>query len=293
MSGVDTRLCRFSSEKARAPIAGLAALVFLGCLANTQGIQLAQASRLSTPDEFGARRGVRLLPEERDAMRIDLATESFELYTPSTGEIRAGLVWVSPGRSGAPPRQWAQVLDRHGVVWIGANRSGNRRPPPDRVHLSLDAAAHLRASHFDASVPVFVAGFSGGARIASEASLLYPDVFAGGLLIGAADYFRFVRSSDPRWAAWAPTFPEPAPDLLQRARAGGRYVFVTASRDFNRALVRDVYGALVVDGFASAALMEIPDSDHALPSAGCFERSLIELLGKQGSKRLTGVCEPA
>ncbi len=166
-------------------------------------------------------------------------------------------------------------------VWIGANSSGNRRSPPDRIHLALDAAAHLRSLLEDPRARVFVAGFSGGARIASEVALLYSDVFAGGLFLGASDYFRFVRSSDSRWSAWEPTFPPPPAPLLDMARSSGRYVFLVGSRDSNRILVRDVHRAFISDGFTAARFLEVPDLRHALPSAEWFERALVALLSER------------
>jgi len=221
-----------------------------------------------------------LLPDEREALAYELASESFELYVPGTlepGAAAAGLIWVSAGGDGAPPRAWAAVLDRLHVTWIGANGSGNRRSPADRVNLALDASAHLRGLLGD-HPDLYVGGFSGGARIASEAALLYPDVFSGGLFVGAADYFRFVRSSDPRWSAWEPTFPPPSRALLQLPRTRGRYLLFSGDRDSNRTLVRDVHRAMLEDGIAAAEYLEIPDLGHEMPSAPLFERALVRLL---------------
>ena len=276
-------------------IASLGCLTALGCAHATQRIQLTERSHLTAPEEFAVRRGIHLLPIERDGLAYELTAESFEVYVPMSiepGEPRGGLVWVSPGKSGAPPRTWASVLDRHGVVWIGANDSGNRGSPPDRVNLALDAAAHLLRLLEARRAPVFIGGFSGGARIASEVALLYPDVFSGGMFVGAADYFRFVQSSDPRWSAWEPTFPSPPGNLLDLARSRGRYVLLAGSRDFNRTLVRDVHRAYLADGFSAAKLLEVPDLGHELPPPRCFESALVELLSgmSEESRRLASRC---
>jgi len=265
-------------------VALLGCLVVLGCPASTQRIHLTERSPLSDPGEFAARRQIRLSPADRGLLEYALASESFELYLPTSHthrSVRSGLVWVSPGESGAPPRAWAAVLDRLGVVWIGANASGNRRSPPDRSNLALDAAAYLETRLGASEARIFVGGFSGGARIASELALLYPDVFAGGLFIGAVDYFRLVRSSDPRWPAWKATFPSPPAHLLQQARSSGRYVLVVGSQDSNRSLVQDVHRAYVTDGISGARLLEVADLGHELPPSESFEQALVELLSRK------------
>ncbi len=262
-------------------VVGCIGIVAVGCNATTQRLQLAERSAVSNPDEFAARRGIRLLPDELAILSYQLPSESFELYVPAPREFSGeaiGLVWVSAGKSGAPPANWASVLDRYDVHWIGANAAGNQRSPPDRINLALDAAQHLRGLLGHTRARVFVGGFSGGARIASEAALLYPDIFSGALLAGAADYFRFVESSDPRWAAWAPTFPPAAAKLLRLAKARGRYVFVTGTDDSNRTLVQDVSRAYLADGFSFARLIDIPQLGHKMPTPACFERALVELL---------------
>ena len=153
--------------------------------ASTATIRVDRASSLSQPDRFAERRSVELLPTEREALEYDVLDESFELLTPDAGEPSALLVSVSAGRSGSAPSDWLPILRSRRIAWLGPNRSGNRRSPVRRVQLALDAARYLRERY--PGVSCYVAGFSGGARIASELAILYPDVFAGGLLFAAAD----------------------------------------------------------------------------------------------------------
>lgn len=213
--------------------------------------------------------------------RIDWAGgESHQLYPERPGERPpgAGIVWISPSESGAPPRSWEPVLDRLGVVWIGANRAGNRRPVADRIRLALDGASELARRFALEREHVFVAGFSGGARCASEAALHFPDVFAGGLFIGAADFHRWLSSSNPRWKSWQPSFPPPARPLLEVSRTARRFVLMTGENDRNAALVRDVYGGYRDEGFEDVTLLEIPELGHEWPPAPWFERALRALL---------------
>src|SRR5437762_3609794 len=60
---------------------------------------------------------------------IELGQESFQAYVPQhyRPEDPCGLlVWISSGPSGfIPVKKWVEVLDKHHLIWIGANKSGN------------------------------------------------------------------------------------------------------------------------------------------------------------------------
>src|SRR5215217_2526442 len=76
----------------------------------------------------------------------DLAKESFEMYVPGdyTGKEPYGLlVWVNPGPGGGVRREWIDVLDKHKLIWVGANRSGNDRAGWIRLGMALDAAHYV------------------------------------------------------------------------------------------------------------------------------------------------------
>ena len=262
----------------RQPWAIGVALFILACSLSSQTVRLHPGSPLSTPDEFARRREVELLPAERELLTYDVKDETFELFVPATVRDWAGaLVWLGPGASGSPPRAWLPILEERSLLWIGANSAGNRRSPPDRINLALDAADYITRRFGVPGNKLYVGGFSGGARVAAEAALLYPDVFAGGLFIGGADYFRVIRSSDPRWSSWEPAFYAPPPSLLATARECGRYLFVAGTRDFNRYLVRDVHDALAADGFSGTEFIEVPGLGHALPPGEWFDQAASRL----------------
>lgn len=263
----------------------------LRTLAPSQTVHFASRDPSSTLDEF-ARRMRFAPPDEAERRDNDFAieAESFELYVPPRcsdagpaggAEIRrCGLIaWISPHASGHPPPEWQAVLDARGLLWVGANRSGNERALAVRVDLALAGAASVRDRYSLSAQRQYVAGFSGGGRCASVAALLYPDVFAGGLFFGGADFFGPVLLDDGSGRVFAPPFPPPERALQAGVRERGRYVLLTGSRDFNRDEMRAIFRGYQQAGIRGAALLEVPGLGHALPNAAWFERAVTAVDG--------------
>jgi predicted esterase len=153
---------------------------------------------------------------------INLADERFTIYVPAE-KPPAGyglLVFVPPWPEARLPDGWAPVLDRAGVIFVSAARSGNdanvvgRREP-----LALLALQNVLARYPVDRGRVWVGGFSGGSRIAQRLALAYPDVFKGALLNAG---------SDPLGEGAPPTPPK---DLFAQFQAGSRLVLVTGRED--------------------------------------------------------------
>jgi hypothetical protein len=156
------------------------------------------------------------------AQSIDLAAERFILYVPARAPLQGyGLLAFIPPWDGAQlPQGWESVLERAGVIFVSAARSGNdadvlgRREP-----LALLGAYNVMQRYPVDGSRVYVGGFSGGSRIALRVALAYPDLFHGALLNAG---------SDPLDAG--PPTP-PARELLQRFQESMRLVYVTGEHD--------------------------------------------------------------
>jgi hypothetical protein len=121
---------------------------------------------------------------------IDPRDERFGLYVPSEKPARgyALLVWVSPLDGAGMPPGWAPILERSGVIFVTAARSGNLTSPMGRrFPLALIAAANVPRHYPVDPNRIWIAGFSGGSRIAERLALAYPDVFSGAILDGSSD----------------------------------------------------------------------------------------------------------
>jgi len=200
------------------------------------------------------------------AAGYDLAAETFEVFVPEDydGATPYGLlVWVSPTLSGAVERpENREVLRTRRMIWVGANNSGNRRLVWDRVGLALDAAQAMTRLYKIDVQRVYAGGYSGGGRMATSLSVLYSDVFQGGLLFMGCNYYRDVPRPDKPGALWPAAFAEPPRTLLKQARERNRYAFVTGENDFNRLQTRVFHRLYEKDGFRHATYLEIPGADH-------------------------------
>jgi dienelactone hydrolase len=156
------------------------------------------------------------------AQSIDLSAERFVLYVPPVAPAAgyALLVFVQPWQDARLPAGWEPVLEREGVIYVSAVRSGNdenvmgRREP-----LALLAAYNVMQRYTVDRERVYVGGFSGGSRIALRIALGFPDLFRGALLNAG---------SDPL-ASGVP--PLPPTELFQRFQESTRLVYVTGERD--------------------------------------------------------------
>jgi hypothetical protein len=168
------------------------------------------------------RRSLEKSGERLSEQSIDLPGERFTLYVPAQRQAGgyALLAFVPPWDEAQLPRGWAAVLERYGVIFVSAARTGNsadvigRREP-----LALLGAWNVMQRYPVDPQRVYVGGFSGGSRIALRLALAYPDLFRGALLNAG---------SDPLGAG--PPSP-PARELLARLQQSTRIVFVTGEHD--------------------------------------------------------------
>jgi pimeloyl-ACP methyl ester carboxylesterase len=153
---------------------------------------------------------------------IDPTAEHFVLYVPAQAPPMGYglLVFVPPWQEASLPKGWGPVLDRLGLIFVSAARSGNdesllgRREP-----LAVIAAANVISRYRIDPERIYVSGFSGGSRMAMRLALGYPDLFRGALLNAG---------SDPIGSA---EIPLPPRDLFYQFQSGSRLVYLTGSED--------------------------------------------------------------
>ena len=156
---------------------------------------------------------------------VDLAGESFALYVPAR-EPREGyglVVFIFPWDVAQLPDGWASVLDARGLIFVSASHSGNDQSAAARRE-PLAILAEQNVAHRYPIDPqrIFIAGFSGGSRVALRLALAYPDVFRGAVLNA---------SSDPIGNA---AIHLPPKDLFLQFQENVHLVYVTGDRDTSR-----------------------------------------------------------
>jgi hypothetical protein len=176
----------------------------------------------------------------------------WELFVPESydPDVPAGLmVYVSPSDSGQIPEGWKDVMEANNLIWIGANRSGNRIRVARRVTYAMVAPAVVARAYQVESSRVYVSGFSGGGRVASMVAPEYPQVFKGAIFICGVNFWGNRK-----------------PSQLDAVQAN-RYVFLTGRKDFNRDETRSAYRSYKKAGAENVLLMDISGMDHRNPSA--------------------------
>jgi len=152
---------------------------------------------------------------------VTAAAEKFLVHVPPQMPANgyAALIFVPAAKVTTLPKGWRPVLDSHGVIFIGAQNSGNDSYDMSR-RMPLAVLAAVNALHRYKVDParVFVGGMSGGSRVAMRLALGYPDLFAGALLNAGSDPLGKLAVVPPR-------------ELFQRFQEQSRLVYLTGEMD--------------------------------------------------------------
>ena len=208
---------------------------------------------------------------------LEVTSERFLIYQPAGEPPPHGfalLVFVPPWQDARLPPGWAMVLERFGVVFITAARSGNdENPIGRRVPLALLAAAEARRRFAVDPEHVYVAGFSGGSRIALRIALAYPDVFRGAILDAG---------SDPIGTSQLPLPPR---ELLALFQSQTRLVYITGERDAEH-LADDAQSIRSLHQWCVANAEEAvqPRVQHEIALPGALSQALERLLAPRSAE---------
>jgi predicted esterase len=197
-------------------------------------------------------------PEYDEAFVRD-ARIVFRLYVPKTYDPSrpAGIVaYVSPSRSGAIPNAWRRVIGERNLIWVSVDKSGNDSTILRRMAETLAAVNYVRNRYHTDEGRVFVAGFSGGGRLASILAYTHAGLFRGALYICGAN-----------------AFPGNDPLTIARMRQN-RFVFLSGTKDFNRKGTEAVHRAYETAGITGIRLMIKHNLAHELPGAREFDNAM-------------------
>ena len=187
------------------------------------------------------------------------ATVEWEIYVPenySSTKPAGIMVNISPLRSGSIPKRWKPVMDRHNLIWIGANRAGNPVMTMRRMLFAALAPVQIQ-NHYSVNTDrIFVSGLSGGGRVSSLVAIEFARQFKGAIYICGVN--------PPR---------QEQPVLLDQVREN-RFVFLTGSKDFNKDETKRVFARYKKLGVEHIQLMVVPHMSHRNPDADDFEEAI-------------------
>ena len=156
------------------------------------------------------------------AQSVDLGAERFALYVPPKAPPGGYglLVFVPPWPEARIPPEWLPVLDRYGVIFVTAARTGNDASVLGRrIPLAVIEAENVMGRYPVNPQHVYVGGLSGGARMALRVAIAFPELFHGAFLNAG---------SDPLGGDGVAVPPRP---LLYRFQENTRIATVTGSDD--------------------------------------------------------------
>ena len=197
----------------------------------------------------------------------DVTKETFDVLAPAnyTPKEHWGLfIWISAGNTTALPKDWERILAEHRLIFMAARNSGNPRNIFARMRMAIDANANARLLWNIDGRRVYVAGFSGGARVASMLGVAFGEMFSGTACFMGANFYTDVTGEDRKLYTLNYI---PDDQVLGLSKKYCRYALVTSTKDMNRADTRAVIAAFKKEGFANAELFDIPGIGHQVPEA--------------------------
>lgn len=176
------------------------------------------------------------------------------------------------------PAGWAEVLDRNQFVFIAPQNAGNNQTSARRAGLGVMAAMSMLKKYRNIDTKrVFVSGFSGGARTASNIAFAQADLVRGALLNCGSNFparitWHSVGSEggkDDNYGYCSATAQE-----CQWARSYVRFAIVTGCDDFRRSYLQDIYNDGFRRGGYQARLFDVPDLGHNLCDGRTLQQAL-------------------
>lgn len=181
----------------------------------------------------------------------DSTRQAYEVYVPPRLDPKKShpLVLVIP--AGAAPAGWPQfrpLCERQGIVFASPKNAGNETPLPRRVRIVLDVLDDLRRQLPIDPDRTYLAGFSGGGRVACGIAFALPELIGGVMPICAAEALR-----EEPW-------------LRRRVRDRLSVALVTGETDFNRGEIELFRGPMLRDVGVRTRWFVAPGG-HAIPDA--------------------------
>lgn len=216
---------------------------------------VATQSRAEPPAKF--------LPKDYDSKR-----QTYELFVPTRKEATKPLPAILFISAGDEPQGWKAfetTCKKLGFVFIGIRGAGNDIAGPKRCRIVLDCFDDVRRQVPLDADRTYIAGFSGGSRMAGGIGFALPEYFGGILSICA--------SADLRDEPW----------LRHRAIDRLSCALITGTTDFNRGEIEKWRGPFWKD-IGIRARVWTAAMGHALPSSATLTEA-VQWLDEAKDKR--------
>lgn len=180
----------------------------------------------------------------------DSTKQTYELFVPKGFDARkpqAAILFISPGEKPMGHASWQQACQELGVILAGPHAAGNDCPMQRRVRIVMDVLDDLRRKFKIDPDRTYLAGFSGGGRVACAIGFALPEYFGGVIPICAGGELR-----EESW-------------LRQRVIDRLSVALLTGENDFNRGEVERWRQPMLADLGLRARAWTCPKLGHAVP----------------------------
>ncbi len=166
------------------------------------------------------------------------------------------VLFISAGDQPAGWNQLETACREKGFAFASPFGAGNNTPMPKRIRIVLDVLDDIRRKHKVDPDRTYVAGFSGGGRVACGITFALPELFGGVIPVCAAGDLR-----DETW-------------LRHRVIDRLSVALITGTGDFNRGEVELFRGPMLTDVGVRTKVTVVPQMGHGIPDSTTFAEAL-------------------
>lgn len=212
----------------------------------------------------------RVDPPEEWLRGYDSHKQRYERFVPlKPKDQKRGhpvVLFISASDAPAGWSQFEAVYRQQGILFASPHGAGNGTPMPRRVRIVLDVLDDIRREHPVDPDRTYLAGFSGGGRVACAITFALPELFGGVVPICAGGEVR-----DESW-------------LRHRAIDRLSVAFVTGTNDFNQGEVSRFCGPMFGDIGIRTKVTVVPNLGHGIPDSKSLT-PVLEWLDKGAAER--------
>ncbi|MCJ8330383.1 MAG: hypothetical protein HRT89_06840 [Lentisphaeria bacterium] len=205
-----------------------------------------------------------------------IKNESYSVYVPKNYKASNSyglFVFISASDSGRIPPWYKAAMDKHRIIWVGANKSGNMEfEMGRRIPLVLDAVWNMKKLYNIDTSRVYLIGVASGSVVASRMAPSYPDIFNGAFYIIGVNYWEKVDVPEEKGQYW-PGFGKTKNSIYKKFNKSSRIVFCTGIGDMNREQMKIVYELYKEEKF-QVSILDIPNLGQNIPKAIWLEKGL-------------------
>ncbi len=180
--------------------------------------------------------------------------------------------------AGDQPAGWGSlqsVCQQKGIAFASPYNAGNNTPMPRRIRIVLDVLDDLRRRHRIDADRTYLAGFSGGGRVACGITFALPELFGGVIPVCAG--------GDLREEPW----------LRHRVMDRLSVAMITGTGDFNRGEVERFRGPMLAEMGVRTKATTVEKLGHGIPDAKTLSEVIEWLDAGAADRRKLAAKHPA